>query len=193
MSNRAYKKYLKRQEEKKKVQKVAAENKDKEKIEWLEKMLAAYLHETKIPSSQACLMREETVLPKNIFAIMLRDEAAETCVPIKLVLQEADAKKECADLNNPSYGLYYYEKIVQEGPIRETKYWFEHHEKRAKLADTHPDVQYLFNLSHEICRANHQSDAEAVKEGIEAMTEFMQKYHDLTDKEVSDLAGNAKK
>ena len=178
MSNRAYKKHLKRQEEKKKIQKVAAENRDKEKIEWLEKMLAAYLHETKIPSSQACLMREETVLPKNLFVLYDEDMRA-----TKIVLQESEAKE---------HGTQY-EKIVQEGPVRETKYWFEHHEKRAKLADTHPDVQYLFNLSHEICRANHLSDAEAVKEGIEAMTEFMQKYHDLTDKEVSDLAGNSKK
>lgn len=77
-------------------------------------------------------------------------------------------------------------KDEEKGTFRQiTRYWYENHEERAKIADTHPDIQYLFSLAIDLNKAYTAKDGAAVKAGFEAMNEFLAKFEALYEQEQS--------
>lgn len=132
-----------------KMQKRKAAQADHRRKEWnnyIEKMYAAYLKETKIPSAQALLCHEKVQDPENT------------------------------------------SKITD-------KYWFEHHEERVKIVDTHPDIQFLFTLCSELVRASkiHHEDGttygDSVRDGLGMLEDFMTKYENIVEKEIEEEYG----
>lgn len=69
-----------------------------------------------------------------------------------------------------------------------TRYWYENHEERAKIVDTHPDIQYLFALAIDLNKAYNAKDGSAVKAGFDAMNEFLGKFEALYEQEQSGAA-----
>jgi hypothetical protein len=72
------------------------------------------------------------------------------------------------------------------------KYWFEHHEERAKIVDTHPDIQYLVTLCSELVRAakphheNGTTYGDEVVDGIKMLETFCDGYQEKIEKEIEE-------
>ena len=96
-----------------------------------------------------------------------------------------------------SKALLCHEKVADpENPNKITdKYWFEHHEKRVKIVDTHPDIEYLFSLVAGFVNAwdasNKEEDLKAtidgnILDGVDMMREFIKKYEDIVETEIEE-------
>ena len=146
--NRTQRKYQQKQEERRATK---ADTRHREWNDWIEKLYAAYLTDTKIPASRATLCHEKTE--------------------------------------------------VEEGKVVD-RYWFEHHDDRVQIVDTHPDIQYLFELASEIDRAyvefkgdvdeedtldSYKTLFEPTIEGLDTLREFMNKYKEVTENEIPGL------
>lgn len=149
--NRAQRKYLERQRERKAKQ---VDNRRKEWNDWVEKMYAAYLKDTKIKASEAVLCHE-------------KEEVSDT-------------------------------KVID-------RYWFEHHNERAQIIDTHPDIQLMFSVVQDLVIAYEQYDNneihrltnataeeyqdafEPIIEGLNHLQTFIQKYKEASEEEIPEL------
>lgn len=69
------------------------------------------------------------------------------------------------------------------------KYWYEHHGPRVNDQSSHPHVQYLFDISFALVEANKKDDQAAIKEGLQALADFMTMYEDKKP-EASENDGN---
>lgn len=83
---------------------------------------------------------------------------------------------------------------VTEGDTTTTKYWFEHHEERAKIVDVHPDIMDLFEIAYDLNRAQKLENEEEKKEltdtGLKLIAELVAKYGEIVDEEVKEIANN---
>lgn len=82
------------------------------------------------------------------------------------------------------------------------KYWFEHHEERAKIIDTHPDIEYMFGVVQDLVRGyekldydDHRTDMrplteealEPIIKGLNLLQELMKKYKEASEEEIPEL------
>ena len=88
-----------------------------------------------------------------------------------------------------SQAMLCHEKVEQDDKTVVDRYWFEHHEDRAKVIDAHPDIQYMFEIVSEMLRARKidKTDTASINDGLDAIKELMDKYKTSVEEEVPDL------
>lgn len=108
--------------------------------------------------------------------------AAKRRLQIKLDNMEAAYRKE-TDIPANEAKLVYHVYESDEGI--KTDFWFEHHTERAKLAEVHPDIEYLFALTAEITHA--RKNGGDVEKGLKLLDEFTDKYQKAIDEDAEKM------